>query len=495
MSQEPSRATESDGPALPVAAIKPERKLSAAWVLPILALVFAAALAWRAWSIRGVAITVQLADGHGLKPGDDVRYRGISVGRVDAVTLMPDLQHVLVSAHLTTQPDLLARAGSRFWVVRPHVELTRIQGLETLVGPRFLAVLPADEGDPAASGAARMQRDFVGLADPPVVETILPGDLEIILESPQRGSMHAGAPVLYRQMRVGTLLSVGLSGDGATIEARAHIEQPYAALIRPSTKFWDSGGLKAKVGLTGVTLDIDSAEALLTGGVSLATPPVGNDAAETVHTGRRFALAEKAEKEWLEWKPMAAIGSSLLPAGASMPQPMRATIGWRQGRWIKGTKSHQGWVLQTESGVLGPGDLLKPGEKADRDSAALEVEGKVLPLQVAPLWERNGLALLKGSIAPNAWPESSMRTPTQIEECLVIADPAANALPIAASRLTPSADGAKWIIDPAVSIDPSWHGAAVVARSDGALIGILLAEDDHEARQVALLPGAADHKP
>src|SRR6185503_1009112 len=127
-------------------------------------------------------ITVQLIDGHGLKPGDEVRYRGIAVGRIDAVTLMPDLQHVLVSARLTTQPQLLARAGSRFWVVRPHVELTRIQGLETLVGPRFLAALPAISEGQSDALHARPQRDFVGLADPPVVEMALPGDLEIVLE-------------------------------------------------------------------------------------------------------------------------------------------------------------------------------------------------------------------------------------------------------------------------------------------------------------------------
>ncbi|MHC4208725.1 MAG: hypothetical protein ACYSWT_03320, partial [Planctomycetota bacterium] len=62
--------------------------------------------------------------------------------------------------------------------------------------------------------------------------------------------------------------------------------------------------------------------------------------------------------------------------------------------------------------------------------------------------------------------------------------PTASPLPLAASRLTAAAGG--WSVDPAVSVDESWHGAAVVARDDGYLLGLLLVEDG-EAR-VALLP-------
>src|SRR5262249_47313837 len=155
---------------------------------------------------------------------------------------------------------------------------TRIEGLETLVGPRFLAALPPGEADGAGSPR---QYHFVGLNEPPIVESIQPGDLEIVLQSAQRGSLHPGAPVSYRQTRIGTVQSVGLSSDGGAVESRVHIQQPFVPLIRPNTRFWDVGGLQAKFGLTGVSIEVDSAEALIAGGVALATPPspeAGGDA-------------------------------------------------------------------------------------------------------------------------------------------------------------------------------------------------------------------------
>jgi hypothetical protein len=358
--------------------------------------------------------------------------------------------------------------------VRPELGLTRIEGLDTIIGPRFLAVLPGDDLN------TRPQWQFVGLVAPPLVENPLPGDLEIVLETPQRGSLVPGAPVYYRQTRVGTILSVGLAGDGGSVEARAHIQRAYVPLVRQQTHFWDAGGLKAKVGLTGFSVDVESAEALLQGGVALATPP---NAGEIVRTGHRFHLDPEPRDEWREWKPLVAIGNSLLPPGESPPVPLRASLGWKQGCIFSSEKSRQGWVLQTDQGLLGPADLLVPSDKADRTSVVLEVAGQVVPLERGPQWQRNGLALVLATL-PGAppWPGARLRKATEPEECVAIADSSATALPIAAARLTPiSGEGGVIVgfnIDAAIAIDASLHGACVVARSDGKIIGMLLVSEN-----------------
>lgn len=487
-----ARGFAKDQSVLPTATLRLERRLSIAWLIPFGAVLLAAYLGFRAWQQRGLAVAVHLDDGYGIKAGDDVRYRGITVGKIDVIELESDLHGVLVRARLTSQGEKLARAGSRFWVVRPQFHLTRVEGLETLIGPRFLAVLPA----PAPSNgtetgteneSAPRQYHFVGLPEPPVVESIQPGDLEIVLQAAQRGSLHPGAPVSYRQTRIGTIQSVGLSGDAGAVEARAHIQQPFVQLIRPNTRFWDSGGLQAKIGLTGVTIEVDSAEALLTGGVALATPPPPEAGGDVVRTGHRFVLAPKADEDWLKWQPLVAIGNSMLPPGESPPSPLRATIGWRQGRWIERQRTHQGWVLQTPEGLLGPADLLKADEKAERDTVVLEVNGVIVSLTDPPDWERSGLALLKAKVSEPAWPSARTRAAKSPEECLIIADPAATPVPLAASRLTVDAgDSSQWLIDRAIFIDPSLHGACVVARGDGRLIGILLAQE--KVAKVALIP-------
>ena len=140
--------------------------MSLEWLLPLAAIIAAAWLGGRAWSQRGVLVTVVLADGHGLKVGDAVRYRGIAVGEVRQVTLDEQSSGIRVTAALRSEADRLARTGSRFWVVRPQVVLSRTAGLETLVGPPYLAVLPGRRARPAP---------FLRPHEPPTVAPRRPG--------------------------------------------------------------------------------------------------------------------------------------------------------------------------------------------------------------------------------------------------------------------------------------------------------------------------------
>lgn len=458
--------------ALPRAVVEPERRISWFWFIPALALLMAVWLGYETWRLRGTQITVQFAEGYGLRAEDEVRFRGIVVGRVRSVDLVGDLQGVVVTASLQAQARQLARAGTRFWVVRPQVGFSGVAGLETLVGPRYLALLPGD-GPP--------QRSFLGLADPPVVDTIDPGDLEIVLQSPRRGSMRPGAPVLYRQVPIGTILSVGLDHDAGAVIARVHVPAQYSALIRERTRFWNVGGLDAEVGLRGLSLKLESLETLLAGGVAMATPPSAGD---VVHNGHLFALADKPQEEWLAWQPMVVVGTPMLPPGAVLSAPLRAVLAWQEGRWFKSDESRRGWLVQTEHGVLGPADLLAPGGEVAEESPVLEVSGQPVPLSGEPVPMGEGLVLRKITISPTAWPDALMRSAELPEDCLVIGDRAIAPLPLTASRLTPGK--ASWAVDPAVPLDVTLHGACVLGRRDGRLIGLLLVTP--ESARVALLP-------
>jgi hypothetical protein len=59
------------------------------------------------------------------------------------------------------------------------------------------------------------------------------------------------------------------------------------------------------------------------------------------------------------------------------------------------------------------------------------------------------------------------------EDSLVIAGRTESPVLIAAPRYQA---GATWAVDPAIAFDPTWHGASVLAASDGALVGVLLLE-------------------
>ncbi len=458
---------------LPSAVLRKERAPWVVWLLPCAALLVAGFLAFQSWSRRGVTVTIELDEGHGLRTGDSVQYRGIAVGTVDGVEMSADLDGIVVSARLFGNAHTLACAGTRFWIVRPQLGLSGIAGLDTIIGPRYLAILPGD-GAP--------QRTFVGLPFPPAVEATLPSDLEIILEAPRRGGLLPGAPVLYRQVRIGTVLSVALASDGGSVEARTHVQGRYAPLVREGSRFWRIGGLSMHLGVTGVTVEFESVETLLAGGVEIATP---SEAGGIVKTGHRFPLEVERPKDAYHWEPFASLGA--VADEASPPiVPARATLRWEQGLIFHSQRSRQGWLLQTERGLLGPSDLLTAPEKAEDGSVLLEVAGQEVTLSTEAVWSDGRLRCVAARVHERLVQSTRLRAAEAPEDCLLIGDVGAEPLPMSAARLI--AEEGLWKIDPAVPIDESMHGACAVALVDGRVVGILLCLEDDP--RIALLPGS-----
>lgn len=464
---------------LPRAVLVPRARRSWAWLLPLFALVLVAFLGRDAWLARGPRITVHAPEGHGIRGGDALLHRGIPVGRVEAVRLSADLAGIVLEVRLERSAAGLARAGSRFWIVRPELSPEGVRGLETLVGTRHLAVLPGPVGGPS-------QASFVALAEPPVEEAVEVGGLEVVLQADRRGALGPGSPITYRELRIGTVLSVGLASDATCLEARAYVRPAYAALVRRDSRFFRAGGIEFRAGLVeGLALELDSLASLLSAGVGLATP---DEPGAPVSTGERFELFERAEPEWLAWRPALAVGSDLLPRGAPLPRPVRARLRWKEGRILAGSEARQGWVLLVEGGVVGPRDLLEPPAQARAGSPVLELGGEEFALVPSAVGLGDGLARLPVKLPGSAWPASLVRALEAAEDLVIVGDAASAPVPVAASRL--GRDGSGWRIDPAVPLDDAWHGAAAVSRRDGSVVGLVLHGDG--ALRVAPLPDGGD---
>jgi len=450
---------------IPIAEIRPIRRLSWAWAVPAGAVLFALFLGGMAWSARGPELTLLAAEGHGLQSGDVLSFRGIAVGEVRRVELKGDLSAVELSVRLDPAAERIARAGSRFWVVRPDIALDRLRGVETILGARHLSVLP---GAPDAP----VQHEFVCLEEAPVLTSIEEDVLEFTLEAPRRFGLAPGAPLTYRQIEIGSVLSVGLSSDAGSVVLRCIVRGPYRELIREDTVFWESGGFRLDFKLIeGLSVDVESLRSLLVGGISLATPTRPGPPAKT---GHRFVLAPEPKEEWLGWRPALPVGSALLPTGTPTPRLLRARLVWEQGIFGRG-KARSGWVLPLSNGIVGPADLLSAPEGAK--DPALELRGQRLPLSTPVDAEAAGLAR-RGLAWPDVerWPKDRIRALGEPEDVLVVGDPGDAITALDAARLR-AEDGARWRADPAISFDASWHGAVVLARSDGFLVGLLVVED------------------
>lgn len=282
-------STTGGQPVLPQAIVAPRSGWW--WLIPAAALLITIALGYRAWLDRGVQVTITFLDGHGITVGDSIKHRGIVVGKVRRASLTEDGSAVRVTAALSRDAAVLAREGTMFWLVRPEIGLSRIAGLDTIVGARYIGVTPGD-------GAALFE--FDGLETPPVVPRAETGDLEVIVECARRGSLAPGSPVVYRQVQIGTVVGVRLADDASMVEATVHIASRYAPLVRRDTRFWDIGGIEFVVGFTGVRASFESTELLLRGGLALATP---RNAGPPAREGDRFRLDAEPRREWLDWQP------------------------------------------------------------------------------------------------------------------------------------------------------------------------------------------------
>ena len=83
-----------DAPRLPAAIVRPVNTFGWTLLIPIAALLLSGWLALRSWSERGLVVTVQVDRGYGLRPGDEVRFRGTPVGVVRSVEFAEDLRQI-----------------------------------------------------------------------------------------------------------------------------------------------------------------------------------------------------------------------------------------------------------------------------------------------------------------------------------------------------------------------------------------------------------------
>ena len=422
-------------------------------------------------------IVVQFENGSGLRVGSPVKHRGIIVGEVMSIDLNESLTGVDVRVRLVTRADSIARTGSQFWIELPRFDLTGVRSLETAVTGAYLAVRPGPaEGE--------HEHRFVGLLQPPIESYRDEGALELILLSDERLGLQAGAPVTYRGLTVGQVVNVGLSSDALQVEARVVVEPDYADLVRENTRFWSTSGLDLNVGLRGINVSLDTLATVAAGGVAFATPdPPGS----AVHTGKRFELEADEVERWKSWRPSLVVGSSLLPRGESVPQPQLASFGWQARQLgIKRPRQRTGWATPIAGNLwLAPPNLLRvdgseeeeADEETDNAEPTLAVGGQetALPLQRIEVVE--GIAVFELSLvqplAVERWETNRLRRPSAPENVAIIVSAGHEPLPIDASRITAAAAD-RWEIGSSLASTEDWHGASVISREDGKLIGIVM---------------------
>ena len=141
--------------------------------------------------------------------------------------------------------------------MQAKVGLGGVAHLDTLIKGAFVEASP---GQGCGQGALPLhQSSPVGLA--------------LTLKSPPVDAASASAaPCCSCKMVVGSVTGVTLAWDGSEVLIDVNVDGNYAHLVRANSRFWNVSGVKADIGLTGGTIEVETVQSLLAGGIAFNTP-------------------------------------------------------------------------------------------------------------------------------------------------------------------------------------------------------------------------------
>lgn len=257
MDKPEERAAERE---LPQAVVARRRSFSLVWLIPLVAVLIGGWLVVKALREKGPEITIAFRSAEGLEAGKTkIKYKDVMIGLVEEISLQPDLSGVVVRASLDPGSEPFLTEKTRFWIVRARVVAGEVSALGTLLSGAYITLDPVREGKPT--------KHFVGLEVPPVVTKGLPGR-HFVLEAGRMGSLDVGAPVYYRQLQVGQVVSSELLPGGETFRFTVFVDAPYHEYVYAASRFWNASGIDLRLDAGGVRLTTESLVAVVAGGIA-----------------------------------------------------------------------------------------------------------------------------------------------------------------------------------------------------------------------------------
>ncbi len=487
-----TNAAESSSPSadeFPVARVEPRpsgvRSVllgSRMWWVAIAAIALAGYLTWRSLGETGPTITLRFPEGHGLEMGDAIRHRGIDVGHVDKIALSGDLSEIVVTATLLPGAEGIARQGSEFWIVRPQIGLTQVTGIETALGPKYIAVRPAKG---ATSDGGKEQLEFEGLPSPPVGSLDTLG-MEIVLRGDQSHGILVGSPVTWRGVEVGQVLAVDLASDTRFVDVQVRIDHRYRTLVRGNSKFWVIKGVGVDAGLLGIKVRTGSLTTIARGGIEFITPTEG-EAAHIVSAGHVFPLHAEPKEEWTKSaSTVSLIDFPLPPTVVVRAEWKEKQLGFTRNK----DRTLPGLIVRAEEGatLIAPADVLRQPEGAIAGSWRVHVSAPGSAKELASLSSEVARTEFAAGVASchlpievpakHAVPADRLRTAGVPEDCCLVRTVTSDSGPTSViqsiSRLHLGVNDDGWPVEWPDHKLTEWHGSTVVAMGDGGVIGMLV---------------------
>jgi paraquat-inducible protein B len=259
--------------------------ISPVWILPILAICLGGWLLYKSHRDAGIDIIIHVDSQTGITADKTpVLFKGNKVGLVKKAHVSKDLKGVDLTVEMIKDSKSYLVEDMKFWVERVDIEAGRVTGLETLLDGSYIGLELGTSDKPASS--------FVALPRRPPVREDAPG-LHLTLHSEALYSIMVGSGIYHKNVMIGSVQSYTLASDDS-VSIKAFIKPEFAALIKESSRFWNTSGITVSGGITDLKVHITSLAAIIKGGIQVETPTLIKES-PPAQNGHEFKLFEDFE--------------------------------------------------------------------------------------------------------------------------------------------------------------------------------------------------------
>lgn len=211
-----------------------------------------------------VAIELVMASAKDVRVGTRIMYRGEQIGSVHTIENLDDSARLAVG--ILPEFRWLLIEDTQFWLVKSTLSLSGLTDTEALFGGNYFNV---NVGSQSENKSAR--RQFIALDKAPAKHPSAEG-LQLTVISENGSEVSSGSPISYRGIVVGQVDNIELANDGEQVAINITIDEQYRHLVHDYTRFYHASGFTIKGNLTDFVVKTESADTVLTGGLSFYNP-------------------------------------------------------------------------------------------------------------------------------------------------------------------------------------------------------------------------------
>ncbi|WOH38396.1 MlaD family protein [Thalassotalea fonticola] len=182
------------------------------------------------------------------------------IGTIKDITPSSDLKSSIISIGYHRDYKNLFKEDSKVWIVEPKLSTGNLAGFNALLTGTFIQVKPGF--------STKYKNHFKLLAKAPPSSADDSG-LQVRFKLKDADSIEKGTPISYMKMVIGIVDTVYFSDDGMHVEVAATIEDNFRHLVSNTSQFYQSSGIRAHADMTGMTIQTESLQSIIRGGIAL----------------------------------------------------------------------------------------------------------------------------------------------------------------------------------------------------------------------------------